>query len=398
MQRRCVMVFLSSPLLRDAAYSLLVNSTELSRQPSAEIAISPTAPFKLFIHPPHEDLMSQSVALYHSHDGKIVVRAVCALRAVGQASNHTEALLDVGANIGVFALTAAAGGQRVVAIEAMRYNTEVLAASIERNGWHDRVALLKTAVGAAPASMCVRPAPPSAWCQDPRSSWCKAVFKAGQASNGQLVPASDPECQAKPGVSSVNEIVQVSTIDSLLRSGAHGWHHNTTAADATSEPTPPSRHCIAVMKIDVEGYESLVLAGARELLSSGTCPPCHVIFEYAAPNYGLGDVREIFKLLVTELGYKCHLVSRMTERRGHDGTRWDRQVIDLKHFAPDRFEQMIASGGGAGSAAASNASQFPPGQYECVLWRTLSQHPRCQRSVGETAADMVSACHSWSRP
>ena len=77
--------------------------------PLVDITLTPTnATFAMFIHEPRADLMSEGLQQHHSHDGKVVMRAICALRAISQDHGHAQVLLDIGANMGIFALTAAA--------------------------------------------------------------------------------------------------------------------------------------------------------------------------------------------------------------------------------------------------------------------------------------------------
>jgi len=56
-------------------------------------------------------------------------------------------LLDIGANIGVFTLNAAASGFNVLSFEAFRPNQEALLMSICANQVFDRVTILKHALG-----------------------------------------------------------------------------------------------------------------------------------------------------------------------------------------------------------------------------------------------------------
>merc|ERR1719487_2487490 len=67
--------------------------------------------------------------------------------------------------------------------------------------------------------------------------------------------------------------------------------------------------CIAVMKIDVEGYEGHALRGAKSLFMNG-CPPCAVFFEYNKTytlKAGLPE-RVVFDFL-NKRGYTCSLIS-----------------------------------------------------------------------------------------
>ena len=70
------------------------NSSAYSSTLLANITLVPTRVFDMYTHEPQADLMSHLLRLHHSFDDKVVVRAVCAIHAVSQASAHNEVLLD----------------------------------------------------------------------------------------------------------------------------------------------------------------------------------------------------------------------------------------------------------------------------------------------------------------
>src|SRR5262245_32996913 len=57
-------------------------------------------------------------------------------------SRPGQLVLDVGAHVGMFTLTAAAAGRRVLAVEASSRNHGLLTQSLEVNGFRDRVELV----------------------------------------------------------------------------------------------------------------------------------------------------------------------------------------------------------------------------------------------------------------
>ncbi len=63
---------------------------------------------------------------------------------------HSASLLDLGANIGMFTLAAAAGGYSATAYEPVGPNVDRIRASVHRNGFGERVRLVEAGLGAAP--------------------------------------------------------------------------------------------------------------------------------------------------------------------------------------------------------------------------------------------------------
>ena len=134
--------------------------------------------FPMLVHDP-DDCVWISRSLLHARkwEPNIVAEAIHAMRS----SPMGELFLDIGSNIGTYALSVAAAGFAAVAFEPMRYNTELLSGSIALNpGFERRISLFKTAVAAEePAQeqlMCIRPAADKA--------------RARNGGNGQLVPLS----------------------------------------------------------------------------------------------------------------------------------------------------------------------------------------------------------------
>ena len=104
--------------------------------------------FGMFVHDPGEcRYISRSLLLggrFEAHLVDAVVQAV--------ARSSGERFLDIGANIGVYALSVAAAGFHGVAVEPLRYNTELLAASAAHAGIGGKLTLFKSAVAAERAA------------------------------------------------------------------------------------------------------------------------------------------------------------------------------------------------------------------------------------------------------
>jgi FkbM family methyltransferase len=132
--------------------------------------------------------------------------------AFASAIGRNDIVFDLGAHVGYFTMIAARAGATVVAVEPSDANTQDLRQHLEWNAMSERVSVVKAAVGAR-------------------------VGTSGFVSDGYMGGLSP----------SASETVDVVTVDDLaLRFGV---------------PT--------VVKIDVEGAEADVLAGASQVLSAG---------------------------------------------------------------------------------------------------------------------------------
>jgi FkbM family methyltransferase len=190
-------------------------------------------------------------------------------------------VVDLGANIGVVALRAAAAGHRVVAVEASPELADCLARSAQVNQLP--VEVVQCAVSAAPGTVLFHPDGP----------W------------GQVVPS--PPSDAADLVS-----VQARTFDDLVTSFTH--------------------ESVALVKVDVEGCELDVLAGGQEVLSAPDAPDVFiesnawVLAQSGHQPSQLVDALVALRYCVFEV-YQGTLVP-------FDGTFQPRTVIDL--FATKR--------------------------------------------------------------
>jgi FkbM family methyltransferase len=172
--------------------------------------------------------------------------------------------LDVGANIGVFTLTAAriAGPLgRVIAIEASPEIGGFLSRNIAANGCPNVTLVAKAAAENGPQRLAFWPAP------------------AEKFGMGALAPQFDAAAIA----------VDADTIDNIV-----------TALDIAH---------VDLIKMDIEGFEAAALRGARRLLSSSRPPPVIIEFADWAENRAgarCGDAQRVLQ----ELGYKLKLIRR----------------------------------------------------------------------------------------
>lgn len=200
--------------------------------------------------------------------------------------------LDVGANIGYLSLMHAFAGYQVVAVEAMEQNRAALRTSLCLNpGLNHRVTLVATALGSdtqvAAGSHCVTytidrnrgngitKCEPSLSCATVR----KRYAMHGQRDQHKAIWSC--------------EEVSLRTLDEVMRSSS--WPEGVS-------------HSVHTMKMDVEGSERNVLAGATKLFEpSNAGRPLHAIFEVALDDVarpGLGSSIERFtRELAARAGY-----------------------------------------------------------------------------------------------
>src|SRR5262245_43299133 len=93
------------------------------------------------------DPISQGIANGDCLHSSSLIRLMLGLSKPG------DLVVDLGAHIGLFTLTAAAAGRRVLAIEASRRNHSLLKGSVELNGFQDKVELLHAAVSNQPGEL-----------------------------------------------------------------------------------------------------------------------------------------------------------------------------------------------------------------------------------------------------
>src|SRR5262249_59056608 len=75
-----------------------------------------------------------------------VVHDAALLRLMLALTRPGQTVVDLGAHVGLFTLTAASAGRQVLAVEASRRNVELLRGSVERNGFGGLVEAVHAAV------------------------------------------------------------------------------------------------------------------------------------------------------------------------------------------------------------------------------------------------------------
>src|SRR5579862_3802422 len=140
-------------------------------------------------------------------------------RTVADRASHGGMFVDVGANLGYFTLLWMAGGSsnRCVAIEASPRNVQLLRQNVKKNGCDDRVKVIAGAAGDASGQRKFDPGPKE------QTGW------------GGLTGDAASDDAIEVGVQRLDEIFDLS-------------------------------ERIALLKIDVEGADTLVLMGCEKLL------------------------------------------------------------------------------------------------------------------------------------
>ena len=261
-------------------------SFRFSRNPTARRVSVIRPAFEMFVHDPSACLISQTLLRERSWEERELTVVLTALLS-GSAAGF---FLDIGSNIGVYALSAAAAGIPTVAFEPLTFNVELLAASAAL-ARRRKVPLLAVhaAVAATPSRtpVCVRPFNTHA---------TKAAANAG---NGQLSLGASPSSVGESSACASGELVTVTTVDTVL----------------SSDPTLAAA-CFTAAKVDVEGYEAAALRGASGVLG-GRCPPCLVFLETqpaVAASVGFGK-SEAFDVLNGH-GFRCRpIVLKKKEQR-----------------------------------------------------------------------------------
>lgn len=196
-------------------------------------------------------------------------------------------MVDVGANIGMFTLSAAGLGHRVVAFEPGRDNAQHVRVAAVANGFLERVELHEMALGYEEGILQLFLNPDN------------AILK----SDGIIV--SGPDDPAIADFKTGNWVLHKTLMSTLDEFNANG---RLTGAVA--------------VKVDVEGFESLLVAGGRRFFS--TVLPRFVFMELnwdlwvarrQVPGWmSMADTAAVF----TDLGYKMYLLDQLArlELRG----------------------------------------------------------------------------------
>ena len=290
--------FTHNPTIRvHAQLQQLRVQTSVTEHPQRATAPAQSNSFSMFVHAPAScrfisKSLIESGVWEPAISRRILERLQLGLDADGGKTGASKGrgngpagllFVDVGANIGWFSLLAAAQGHEVLALEPMEFNLELLrasAAALEATVAHTgqaqsgRIEITKTAlsdaVGQAQRNMCVLPA----FAGD-------QVSNAGNGQLHELTHSNAPNC---------TDIVRTTTLDDLLQSRVANYNDSANGKQL-SHPF--------VMKLDIEGFETRALRGARYLLSGSaalggpSARPCLVFAEHWAKYAKWSGVREL---------------------------------------------------------------------------------------------------------
>ena len=233
-------------------------------------------PYVMAVHS-EGDVVSEKIAREGAWEIRITRMILGALDGAGGGGGggSPSLMIDVGANIGWFTAYMAAAGHDVIAIEPFGLNTPLLMHTLcrpEPPELAGRVRAYRVALSdpaGAGRTMCLRSTSPEA-----------------NRGNAQMVAAADGNGDGNGDGGGeregCQERIRTATLDGLLFEEPHG---------------PGLVRRPAVIKMDIEGYETRAVLGAGNLFSS--LPPCYVFFEHqpeASRATGVPDY-EIFRLL-----------------------------------------------------------------------------------------------------
>jgi FkbM family methyltransferase len=225
---------------------------EPSRPPEPEcrreVTFAPGIRFTMVLDAEFNDPISQLFAA-----GGFYMPHLCdlLLRLIGPGGR----LLDLGAHLGTVALTAAAAGREVLAVEASPRNVELLRRSVAANGF-SRLRVVHAAAGSAGG----------------------AVEFAAHGPWGHV---------ATPLIDLPRAATRLVAVDELLREV--GW------------PAP------GAIKMDIEGSEPAALEGMKELLRRPDAPPLVYECNSAGLRY-YGRTETELKGQLERLGYRNYLI------------------------------------------------------------------------------------------
>jgi FkbM family methyltransferase len=258
------------------------------------------APYQMYIHDPKIcQFISGEINKKGSWEPDLTSTI---LHKLGPASNG-RVFLDIGSNIGWFSLAAAAAGHRVIAIDALTTNVELLLRSLEDNpSFKPLVEVFHYAVSSSAGGVAVmRPAPLGAPEQN--------------RANGQVQFGPEREAVALREKDVVyTERVNVTTIDSIIAASEHLRRDRAARID--------------VVKMDVEGFEARALFGAMKFLDQHK--PCFIVSEFVTRHITSTTAgRMIHDLLMSE-GYR---INGKLPTSKHDFGEDDRDIYAV-HMDP----------------------------------------------------------------
>jgi FkbM family methyltransferase len=206
--------------------------------------------------------------------------------------------IDIGANIGYFALLEARGigaTGRLYSLEPSSRNYSLLMRNISSNGWEDRVSVERFAVG---------------------DKVGKSALYLSPMSNSHSVLAQHKDTAL------ATEIVDMITIDAFLRT------HQVRPDD------------ISFVRMDVEGWEGAVIRGMRSLIEASHALDLFIELHPEAANK-LGESAEV---LLRDLEEHAFLIVHAVEEVSKGEAIYINQVQD--NLVPTQLDSKLPIAGG----------------------------------------------------
>ena len=221
-------------------------------------------------------------------------------------SRERPFVLDVGGNIGYYTLVAAATGCSVVAIEPLSANTGRLFASILANGFEDHVTLYKNAIGKDRrlVTLDLNAGNPGA-----------SSVTDGAATSASGVSGGD----GHGGGDGARETVATVVLDDLFDGGAERPRH-----PFTGRPIAPLD--VAIVKVDVEGFDGAALWALRGMIEVGRPPLIKIEYEAPRVKGTSGCDNVLLMRWLYSLGYSAYGFGH-----GHPLTlqEWEEKIIPM---------------------------------------------------------------------
>ena len=177
----------------------------------------------------------------------------------GRTLKAPPMLIDLGANIGMYSLAAAAAGNAVIAFEPMPTNAMRLLASVRKNSFQARFHLV---------SVCVSDEPGTHLCQLGLNPSNQGHLRHQIGSSSSSSTSSAPSNGGSAG-SDQQEAARSSALGGggLFSSGASLL---TSAAVRVDDVLPPQTTRSVFLKVDLEGHECRAFRGMTRLLNEST--------------------------------------------------------------------------------------------------------------------------------
>ncbi|TPX34741.1 hypothetical protein SmJEL517_g02716 [Synchytrium microbalum] len=249
------------------------NSVEYIDYQQVTITSMPGNPFEMVVKAGKDDIVSYSIISTNQWEGREVRSVIDRLALVAKKRGTNVTLLDIGANIGFFSLSAAASGYNVVSVEMMGQNQASLLKSICKNpSFHPLMRVIPYGLGERGV--------------DGSRSVCLAYSLMTNSRNGIVKCGNNVNASDIPEGFSLMGTTLIMEFDEIV-------------------PVVPELRNVGVVKLDTEGFEAHVMKGAYNFFKD-VKPP---FLKSETSNFMLiragSKPRDLLDLL-DELDYEIH--------------------------------------------------------------------------------------------